>query len=108
VSRPNVYYVDWLPFNYNGLATPFGILITKKNRGSQVLLRHEIHHYRQQQRGGLFFFIDYVMENITKGYDRNKYEVSARKEESDFCKTNYTHCVRNGLAKTAHNKHFRK
>lgn len=107
MRRPKVYYVDWLPGNYNGFATPFGLIITKKNKGSRVLYNHELVHYYQQKRGGLFFYIDYLMEHITKGYDGNKYEIEARFEESDFCKKNYTHCVRNGLAKSAHNKNFR-
>ena len=90
------------------MATPFGILITKKNRNSKDLLNHELIHWEQQKKGGLSFYIDYLKENLTKGYDENKYEINARINESCFCKTNYTHCVRNGLAKSAHNPNFRK
>jgi|TARA_R110000824_G_scaffold206477_5_gene391575 hypothetical protein len=103
-----IYYVNWLPFNYNGLATPFGIFITKRNRNSKVLLNHELRHYYQQKEGGLSFYIDYLKEHFNNGYDRNKYEIDARIDESPFCQKNYTHCVRNGLAKSAYNKNFRK
>lgn len=108
MKLPKIYYVNWLPFNYNGMATPFGILINKKHRNSKELLNHELIHWKQQQNGGLFFYIDYLKEHITKGYDKNKYEIEARIDESRFCKTNYTHCVRKGLAKSAHNPNFRK
>ena len=107
MKRPKVYYVDWIPFNYNGISTPFGIFILKKNKDSQALLNHELRHYYQQKEGGINFYIDYFKEHITKGYDMNKYEIDAREDESHFCKTNYTHCVRNGLAKSAFNKNFR-
>lgn len=108
MGDPTIYYVSWLPFNYNGMATPFGIFINKKYKNSRELLNHEVIHYRQMENKGLFFFIDYIKENITKGYDKNKYEIEARIDESNFCKFNYTYCVRNGLAKTAYNKKFRK
>ena len=45
--------------------------------------------------------------NAIHGYDANPYEIEARYRESDFCKSNYTFCVRNGLAKTVHNPNFR-
>lgn len=106
--HPKIYYVNWLPFNYNGIATPFGIFITKKNRNSRVLYNHELEHYNQQQQRGVYFYIDYLKEHIINGYDKNKYEIRARKEENSFCKTNYTYCVRNGLAKSSFNKNFRK
>tara|TARA_R110000803_G_C11847297_1_gene305370 strand:+ start:73 stop:402 length:330 start_codon:yes stop_codon:yes gene_type:complete len=108
MRKPKITYVDRLPFNYNGVSTPFGIYITKENKGSKALLDHELIHYKQQQKGGVFFYLDYIFELITKGYDKNKYEVQARHSEKQFCKTNYTYCVRNGLAETSHNKNFRK
>jgi hypothetical protein len=108
MNRPMIYYVDWVPFNYNGFATPLGIFINKKHRHSKALLNHEVRHYNQQQQGGLSFYIDYIKEHFNKGYDRNKYEIDARIDESPFCQKNYTYCVRNGLAKSAFNKNFRR
>lgn len=90
------------------MATPFGIFINKRYKNSQALLNHELIHYRHMKNKGLFFFVDYIKENMKMGYDKNKYEIEARIDESDFCKLNYTHCVRSGLAKTAYNKNFRK
>lgn len=103
-----VYYVNKLPFNYNGLATPFGIFITKKNKGNKILLEHELIHYKQQQKGGLFFYLNYLKEQIVNGYDKNKYEIEARIKETNYCKTNYTECMRTGQSKTAYNPNFRK
>lgn len=41
------------------------------------------------------------------GYDKMPMEIEARKNESDYCKNNYTECVRNGTAKTVYNPNFR-
>lgn len=72
------------------------------------MLLHELVHWKQFQREGLIkFLINYNSAHKKHGYDGNPYEIEARFEESDFCKSNYTYCVRNGLAKTAKNIHFR-
>lgn len=105
---PKVYYVNSLPFNYNGVSTPFGIFITKRNKGNRILLEHELIHYHQQQKGGLFFYFDYIKEHLINGYDNNKYEIEARIRESEYCKKNYTECMRNGKSKTSYNPNFRK
>lgn len=108
-SKVNVYYLDNLPLNYNGLIVPpIGIFINKSKRDSEELLNHELIHWEQYKTEGLKMIPKYIVESIRNGYDRNKYEIKAREGESEFCKTNYTHCVRNGLAKTSHNKNFRK
>ena len=57
------------------------------------------------------FLLDYIKEHILKGYDKNKYEIEARRSESNYCKYNYIECQRKGLAKSnlfRKNKRFGK
>ena len=109
-KNPKVFLVDFLPFNINGIATPFGVLI-KKSSYNKYILEHEIIHYNQWQKGGIIFLLDYIGEFIIKGYDKNKYEIEARRSESNYCKYNYIECQRKGLAKSnlfRKNKRFGK
>jgi len=105
-----VYYVDWLPSNFNGLSLPpFGIFILKKHQDNEDLHLHELVHWNQYKRYGLFrFLLKFAYHQVIDGYDRNPLEIEARFNESEFCKLNYTHCVRNGQAKTIYNPNFRK
>ena len=41
------------------------------------------------------------------GYDKMPMEMEARANESDYCKENYTECVRNGKSNTVNNPNFR-
>ena len=70
------FLVDFLPFNINGIATPFGVLI-KKSSYNKYILEHEIIHYHQMRKGRALFLLDYIKEHILKGYDKNKYEIGA-------------------------------
>ena len=48
-------------------------------------VRHEVAHVKQWQKLGKFrFLIAYLMESFNKGYENNKFEVDARKKESDI------------------------
>lgn len=108
-DRPKVRYVEWLPFNLNGLMLPpFGIFIKKEHRGNKNLVLHELVHWKQYQREGLLGFLLGYAKEQSKGYDNNRYEIEARYMETDFCRSNYTYCVRNGLSRTVNNKNFRK
>jgi hypothetical protein len=108
-ENPPIFYPKGLPFGYNGFVVPpFGVFIREKHKESKELLLHELVHWQQYQREGMLpFLFNYTSEALTKGYDKNPYEIEARYNESDFCKENYTHCVKNGLAKTVHNPDFR-
>lgn len=47
-------------------------------------LRHEITHVKQfAQHGYLKFILLYVMETFNKGYQYNKFEIEARRKETD-------------------------
>lgn len=109
-NDPKIYYKKKLFNNYNGfIIPPFGIFIKESEKNNIALLEHEKIHWKQFQREGLLpFTLNYLKEATTKGYDKNKYEIEARFIENDFCKENYTECVRNGLSKTVYNKNFRK
>ena len=41
------------------------------------------------------------------GYDKMPMEKEARKNETEYCKENYTGCVRTGQAQTVFNPNFR-
>jgi hypothetical protein len=106
-----VYYVERLPFDYNGLIVPpIGVFIKKEAANSNELLQHELVHWEQYREEGLIpFLIGYISENIRNGYDNNGYEVEARSlTETEYCMRNYTECVRKGMASTVHNPNFRK
>jgi hypothetical protein len=113
-KEPTVRYVDKLPFNasYNALALPpFGIYIKNEHINNVALLSHELTHWKQYQRKGLIpFYVGYLKEYVTVGYDQSPMEKEARTAagENEYCINNYTECIRNGTAKTAFNPTFRK
>jgi len=108
-DTPRIFYKKSLPFGFNGFVIPsVGVFIKEEHKDSEALLLHELVHWKQYQREGLFrFLFNYNLATLKHGYDGNPYEIEARFEESDFCKSNYTYCVRNGLAKTVCNPNFR-
>jgi len=110
-DNPKVYYKKHLLFGYNGFIIPMvGVFIKKTELGNKDFLTHEMTHWRQYQKEGLFgFLFGYCKEAINKGYEHNKYEIEARVKsgESVYCQTHYCECVKNGMAK-AYNPDFRK
>ena len=108
-NNPKIFYRKKLINNYNAYSLPpFGIFIKESEKGNTALLEHELIHWKQFQREGLIpFLFNYSKEAYSKGYDKNPYEKEARTIESDYCKENYTECVRNGISKTAYNPNFR-
>jgi hypothetical protein len=104
-EKVNIYYVKKLPRNYNGLIIPaVGIFIKESD---QDLLEHELIHWEQYRKEGLLMIPKYIINNIINGYDKNSYEVEARVNESQYCRYNYTECVRTGESSTAYNPNFR-
>ncbi|MBX2931319.1 MAG: DUF4157 domain-containing protein [Chitinophagaceae bacterium] len=48
-------------------------------------LRHEVAHVKQyQQKGTIRFIFSYLMETFNMGYEFNRYEVEAKKKETDL------------------------
>lgn len=97
--------VKKLPFNYNAITVPpFGIFSTSNE---VALIEHERVHWQQYQRMGLLpYYINYAIGSA-QGYDANPMEMEARANETDYCRANYTACVRSGQAKTIANPRFR-
>ena len=108
-DKVNIYYVNRLPRNHNAITIPaVGIFIKESEKENKELLNHELVHWEQYKREGLLMLPKYIIENLRKGYDENNYEVEARGNESEYCKYNYTKCVRTGKAITVYNPNFRR
>ncbi|PCJ55935.1 MAG: hypothetical protein COA79_20210 [Planctomycetota bacterium] len=108
-NDPQIFYREKLANNNNARTVPpFGIFVKESEKDNLALLKHEMIHWRQFQREGLLKFVfGYTMEAAVNGYDGNKYEIEARENETDYCKENYTECVRNGRSNTVFNPEFR-
>ena len=110
-NNPKIFIRKKLIGGYNGYAAiPFGIFIKESEKDNKMLIEHEMVHWRQFQREGLIpFLINYGLEALKNGYDKNKYEIEARElsGEKKECVTNYTECIRLGLAETVNNPQFR-
>lgn len=108
-DNPTIFYRNKLFKNYNGyIVPPFGIFIKESERDNAALLEHEMIHWKQFQREGLLSFLfNYSKQSIKKGYDKNPYEIEARTAETEYCKLNYTECIRSGASNTTYNPNFR-
>ena len=95
--------------NYNARTIPpFGIYVKESEKDNHELLNHEKVHWKQYQEMGLLkFYSKYKSELRKHGYDEMPMEKEARENESEYCKSNYTECVRNGDSKTIYNPNFR-
>ncbi len=109
-SRYPVYFVKSTFGNYNARTVPpFGIYINELQKGNIELINHEKIHWDQYKKKGLIpFYFQYTKQACEYGYDKMPMEMEARANESDYCKENYSECVRIGLAKTVYNPNFRK
>lgn len=109
-SSPTIYFIKKMQGNYNGRCVPpFGIFIHESQRNNQNLINHELVHWQQYQRLGLLKFYSEFNKQIKQyGYDLAPLEIEARYAENDYCRYNYTECVRNGQAVTVHNPQFLK
>jgi hypothetical protein len=109
-DKVSVFYVDKMIKNYNARTIPpFGIFILKKEKNNINLLNHELTHWNQFKKMGLFkYYFNYFKELNNFGYDKMPMEFEARLNENDYCKNNYTQCVREGISNTVNNKNFRK
>ena len=79
---------------------PVVILVAESQRHNKKLLAHELRHFEQWARAPLWFWVDYLCELVLNGYDRNKYEVQARVNESVECRYNYIACIKKGRSDT--------
>ena len=107
---PKIHYVPHIPGGFNAITLPpYGIYIRMDQQGNDDLFRHEMIHWKQYQRMGLVpFYFEYLKDYFIHGYDLHPMEQEARENEDEFCRTNYTECVRTGRARTAFNPNFRR
>lgn len=108
-KSPPVFYKKNILKNYNARTIPpFGVFISEKEKNNNELLQHELAHWKQYQEKGLIgYYRDYSKQMKEYGYDKMPMEIEARYNESDYCKENYTECVRNGESNTVNNPKFR-
>lgn len=109
-NKTPIYYIDYIAANFNARTIPpFGIFIKKSEKNNTELLKHELIHWNQFKNLGLLgFYSTYITEHIKNGYDLNRLEIEARNNESNYCRNNFTACVRSGESKTVFNPNFRK
>jgi len=83
--NPKIFYVNWLIPPFRGMTIPpFGIFIHKKYKDNNQILKHDLIHWNQYKRMGLFlFYFRYFMQLIIIGYDWMPMEMEAREGE-DF------------------------
>lgn len=105
----SVYFVKNLAGNYNARTIPpFGIYVKESEKNNQELINHELVHWKQYQEKGLLnYYFSYANQMKQYGYDKMPMEKEARVNESEYCKENYTECVRSGMAKAVYNPEFR-
>lgn len=108
-KQPKIFVREALPNNLNAMCfPPFGIFVTEEQKDNDNLLEHELVHWVQYQRMGLIpFYLQYVGECVFYGYDHSPMEIEARFNECEYCRLNYSECVRNGMAATVFNPNFR-
>ena len=108
-KKPPIYIRRKLPKGYNARTIPpFGIYIKESEKNNKELIEHELIHWRQYQKNGLIdYYRRYLRELKRWGYDKMPMEQEARKNETKYCRQNYTECVRTGRSKTVYNPNFR-
>lgn len=104
-----VFFKKSLFKKYNARTIPpFGIYIKESEKDNKELVDHEKVHWKQYQKNGLINYYKNYLKQLKKyGYDKMPMEQAARKNETEYCKQNYTKCVRTGESKTVYNPVFR-
>ncbi len=92
MNKPRIYYVLWTVPPYRAMTIPpFGMFIMKDHKNNKKILNHEIVHWKQYQKMGLFrFYFQYFKEFIIFGYDKMPMELNARYEEDEYTRKHYS------------------
>lgn len=90
-KQPKIYYVNSLPSPYRGACIPpIGIYIKKEHQEDKSILIHELIHWRQYKRMGLFmYYLRYFVQLFFIGYATMPMEMEARQFESEKDRWNY-------------------
>jgi hypothetical protein len=107
---PTLYVQDKLVGGFNAMTVPpVGIFIRTDQLENGNLVEHEIMHWEQYRKLGLLgYYLGYLSQSCRFGYDKMPMELEARVGECEPCKSQYTQCVRKGIARTVYNPDFRK
>lgn len=92
MKRPaRIYYVHWVVPPFRAMTIPpFGIFIKLEHRHDAKVLEHDLIHWRQYQRMGLFlFYFRYLVQLLLIGYDTMPMEMEARQNDDEATKWNY-------------------
>jgi hypothetical protein len=90
-KQPKIYYVSWVIPPFRAMTVPpFGIFVKKKFKGDKQILNHDLIHWKQYKRMGLFmYYFRYFMQLLLIGYDTMPMEMEARQNDDDTTKWNY-------------------
>jgi hypothetical protein len=91
-KKPNVFYVKWVIPPFRAMTIPpFGIFIKECYKGDNQILIHDMIHWKQYERMGLFlYYFRYLFQIILIGYETMPMEMEARRFDSEEDKWNYT------------------
>ena len=89
--EPKIRYVQWVLPPFRAMTIPpFGIFIKKEFEGDKQILEHDLIHWKQYERMGLFmYYFRYFMQLLLIGYDTMPMEMEARQGDDDETKWNY-------------------
>jgi hypothetical protein len=84
MKAPKIYYVNYLLPPFRAMTIPpFGIFIKKEYKNDLQILEHDLIHWRQYKRMGLFlYYFRYFIQLIIIGYDTMPMEMEARQNEN--------------------------
>jgi hypothetical protein len=90
-TEPKVIYKKWILPPFRGMTIPpFGIFIHTSHKDNPKILEHDLIHWKQYARMGLFlFYFRYFIQLLIIGYDTMPMEMEARQNESEQDKWNY-------------------
>jgi hypothetical protein len=87
MKKPILIYLKKIPF-YSGISI-YPFIFIQKNQKSFKLIRHEYYHFLQQKRTFfLLFWVRYLWQNLTVGYNLNIYELEASQKIKPHFKIN--------------------
>jgi hypothetical protein len=83
-----IKYNHWLPkfLDVGGIVIyPYILYSLKEGKVPESLHRHELEHIKQVEREGwLKFYLTYLWYQVKYGYEKNPYEIEARKAEEQW------------------------
>lgn len=90
-KKPKIYYVKWVIPPFRAMTIPpFGIFIKAEFKDDKQIINHDLIHWKQYRRMGLFmFYFRYFIQLIIIGYDTMPMEMEARKNEDEDTQWNY-------------------